>query len=131
MRIRDWSSDVCSSYLSAHGRPTRGQRLQADAQGDDLPDRGRAIEGLASVGPGWKRVRRRAQWLRHEPVRLAAWLRTRCGTRAARVGLRDRSAASAGRRRRSDEHTSELQSLLRLSFAVFCSKKTNHLSLNL
>src|SRR3546814_7339713 len=28
---------------------------------------------------------------------------------------------------RSDEHTSELQSLLRISYAVFCLKKKNHL----
>src|SRR3546814_1058976 len=27
---------------------------------------------------------------------------------------------------RSEEHTSELQSLMRLSYAVFCLKKTNH-----
>src|SRR3546814_2099758 len=30
---------------------------------------------------------------------------------------------SAGRRRRSEEHTSELQSLMRISYAVFCLKK--------
>src|SRR3546814_4800679 len=29
---------------------------------------------------------------------------------------------------RSEEHTSELQSLMRSSYAVFCLKKTNHLS---
>src|SRR3546814_3851170 len=28
-------------------------------------------------------------------------------------------------RRRSEEHTSELQSLMRISYAVFCLKKTN------
>src|SRR3546814_4898214 len=32
--------------------------------------------------------------------------------------------ASGGRR--SEEHTSELQSLMRISYAVFCLKKTNH-----
>src|SRR3546814_2108391 len=30
----------------------------------------------------------------------------------------------AGKRRRSEEHTSELQSLMRISYAVFCLKKT-------
>src|SRR3546814_2047070 len=30
------------------------------------------------------------------------------------------------RRRRSEEHTSELQSLMRISYAVFCLKKKNH-----
>src|SRR3546814_7395388 len=33
-------------------------------------------------------------------------------------------------RRRSEEHTSELQSLMRISYAVFCLKKINHQSLN-
>src|SRR3546814_1560503 len=32
-------------------------------------------------------------------------------------------AAAAGRRPRSEEHTSELQSLMRISYAVFCLKK--------
>src|SRR3546814_8137638 len=32
-------------------------------------------------------------------------------------------AAPAGRDRRSEEHTSELQSLMRISYAVFCLKK--------
>src|SRR3546814_6788273 len=33
------------------------------------------------------------------------------------------AAASAGHKRRSEEHTSELQSLMRISYAVFCLKK--------
>src|SRR3546814_4394317 len=39
------------------------------------------------------------------------------------------SAARASvnaRRRRSEEHTSELQSLMRISYAVFCLKKKKH-----
>src|SRR3546814_2094676 len=35
------------------------------------------------------------------------------------------SKALTGRLRRSEEHTSELQSLMRISYAVFCLKKTN------
>src|SRR3546814_7511359 len=50
-----------------------------------------------------------------------------------RVGRHDRSdrcAASkackqAERKKRSEEHTSELQSLMRISYAVFCLKKKN------
>src|SRR3546814_1635300 len=34
----------------------------------------------------------------------------------------EKTAAAAGR---SEEHTSELQSLMRISYAVFCSKKKN------
>src|SRR3546814_1500147 len=41
------------------------------------------------------------------------------------AGFRSRPAARHGafRRRRSEEHTSELQSLMRISYAVFCLKK--------
>src|SRR3546814_4416012 len=34
-------------------------------------------------------------------------------------------AAGARLRRRPEEHTSELQSLMRISYALFCLKKTN------
>src|SRR3546814_17148319 len=37
-----------------------------------------------------------------------------------------RSPDSRGCRGRSEEHTSELQSLMRISYAVFCLKKTNN-----
>src|SRR3546814_7519027 len=37
--------------------------------------------------------------------------------------VRDDRRQAAGRRRRSEEHTSELQSLMRISYAVFCLKK--------
>src|SRR3546814_9754315 len=62
------------------------------------------------------------------------WRRT-AGRRAGgdgRHGLRrhpclwpDRGLRSGRRPRRSEEHTSELQSLMRISYAVFCLKKTN------
>src|SRR3546814_9678707 len=40
--------------------------------------------------------------------------------------LRIRAGRRAGRWRRSEEHTSELQSLMRISYAVFCLKKKNN-----
>src|SRR3546814_8203553 len=45
----------------------------------------------------------------------------------ARSSATSRSARSPGasRPRRSEEHTSELQSLMRISYAVFCLKKKN------
>src|SRR3546814_6620634 len=36
------------------------------------------------------------------------------------------AAGAAGKRHKSEEHTSELQSLMRISYAVFCSKKKKH-----
>src|SRR3546814_533528 len=44
------------------------------------------------------------------------------GCDVGRAQLRDQPVA---RRQRSEEHTSELQSLMRLSYAVFCLKKKN------
>src|SRR3546814_2628075 len=50
--------------------------------------------------------------------------------RAAPTAVHDQSGAGHGDRtdgggRRSEEHTSELQSLMRISYAVFCLKKKN------
>src|SRR3546814_4671127 len=53
----------------------------------------------------------------------------RCAVRAPRPRRRAGSAVPARSRRpacaRSEEHTSELQSLMRISYAVFCLKKKN------
>src|SRR3546814_7382976 len=46
------------------------------------------------------------------------------------VGLEDPWVSSQRRRLRSEEHTSELQSLMRISYAVFCLKKKNHQTTN-
>src|SRR3546814_8485441 len=43
--------------------------------------------------------------------------------RGRAVGRVTMTCASQGARRRSEEHTSELQSLMRISYAVFCLKK--------
>src|SRR3546814_5815421 len=45
---------------------------------------------------------------------------------ATRAGQR-RSAAALPLQLRSEEHTSELQSLMRISYAVFCLKKKTHI----
>src|SRR3546814_4732478 len=113
MRISDWSSDVCSSDLEiAPGRPERAvQRLFVERIfpfGDD--DGGQRIAG---------EIGERAA-LAHEAV-----------------DAEDQGQAGDGHRRhdrkgRSEEHTSELQSLMRISYAVFClkKKKTTHTELN-
>src|SRR3546814_8125690 len=51
--------------------------------------------------------------------------------RAARILVARRRARGRDRYRpqRSEEHTSELQSLMRISYAVFCLKKQKHISL--
>src|SRR3546814_5735073 len=59
----------------------------------------------------------------------AAWMSPPAdeGASPQRPGLRTSDPAhfGAGRLERSEEHTSELQSLMRISYAVFCFKKKN------
>src|SRR3546814_9382874 len=103
MRISDWSSDVCSSDLEneRRPRPARSRHLWRRAQ---LPPDG---------GP-------------YRAVLIAAKTVSK-GRPAARVaGLFLCGARSGGSARlKSEEHTSELQSLMRISYAVFCLKKKN------
>src|SRR3546814_6885033 len=115
MRISDWSSDVCSSDLdlptpefvdddACHLAGVDDGLCDRDREGDDF------AECVAIENP--------------EPVRssdfdkmLAAGL---IPTSIVRKGV-GRDAELAGHR--SEEHTSELQSLMRISYAVFCLKK--------
>src|SRR3546814_4933657 len=67
---------------------------------------------------------------RSRPVRAGRGIRRHRGTARRAEGIagharRRTRAAQAGRHRaaRSEEHTSELQSLMRISYAVFCLKK--------
>src|SRR3546814_5766090 len=104
MRISDWSSDVCSSDLPR--RALRGRQLQPQRQHCREPAvRHAAGAELRLRRPGPQRHRR------HRPARGGA----------AR-GLRPDG--------RSEEHTSELQSLMRISYAVFCLKTKKSTKLN-
>src|SRR3546814_4706951 len=101
MRISDWSSDVCSSDLP---------RADARLYGPRLPQREavRLVEGAdrRDADPLDRRRQPRASGAAcREPLLPAIRART------------------AGREGRSEEHTSELQSLMRISYAVFCLKK--------
>src|SRR3546814_9680060 len=105
MRISDWSSDVCSSDLQ---------------QGiDGLVHTGRAL-GM----PG-QRLGGRDPW--HVGAEGLSD-RFQLGDVADRRGGAVRIDIVDGRR--SEEHTSELQSLMRISSAVFCLKKKTHKSQN-
>src|SRR3546814_6480275 len=97
MRISDWSSDVCSSDLRKY-RQHNGVRSHDDANAG-VVCRIRARHG-ARKNPGWPALGAcpGTQW--------------RPSTQAL--------PSTAGR---SEEHTSELQSLMRISYAVFCLKK--------
>src|SRR3546814_8360688 len=100
MRISDWSSDVCSSDLNF-------QCLRSVVGFDDLMSEGRKLghHEMAKVGIVFHDEDRRAGCFLHC---MFGWTCYGC----SQVWLR-----------RSEEHTSELQSLMRLSYAVFCLKK--------
>src|SRR3546814_9808349 len=110
MRISDWSSDVCSSDLSANI-----SALSASAS-MLLPESSACLAFL--------RPSKLFQTVFQSP-RVAPLLYS-----VARVSKKFacstplRSGASQGSGR-SEEHTSELQSLMRNSYAVFCLKKKN------
>src|SRR3546814_2401148 len=107
MRISDWSSDVCSSDLAL---PRHGLHDHRGGRAAD-PVR-RAVRAVAGVEAGDAAVPRLARAPR-QAVACAPWRRP--GGAAPRP-LRTRAE-------RSEEHTSELQSLMRISYAVFCLKK--------
>src|SRR3546814_10357952 len=126
MRISDWSSDVCSSDLSRSRltgcrycafdprtgldalRPIRQPTGQFGARPPG--DRELLAQALSFLGPS--RADRRRSSARSLPS---------CATRCVRSRFADRTHG------RSEEHTSELQSLMRISYAVFCLKKKRQL----
>src|SRR3546814_5182560 len=98
MRISDWSSDVCSSDLLCVPR------------GDAVPG---SIAGM--VGASGRDDMEDAR-LGEEELRQGA------GKIRSAIADQLEQALLA----RSEEHTSELQSLMRISYAVFCLKKKKH-----
>src|SRR3546814_1671253 len=118
MRISDWISDVCSSDLAAaHRSGDQRRRDLADVAAHPLcrrPGTG-AREALQPASQARPPARRTGQPGQRRPAQGP--MRAHC----ARPLLPD---LFGGRlRARSEEHTSELKSLMRTSYAVFCLKK--------
>src|SRR3546814_1060688 len=109
MRISDWSSDVCSSDLRAHANGRRGEAFGVRAGTQRRTAHARA--GRAGIHRHATAGDQRVAVLVH---RVAAH-RHRARTGRLRV--------LAECRARSEEHTSELQSLMRISYAVFSLNK--------
>src|SRR3546814_2551801 len=113
MRISDWSSDVCSSDLRNYFGQVAPPPLET-AEGAGLaPETVEALAGPAI--PPWFAQAGDSPF--GAPVGEISFLNG-----IARVQRADgtRSDLDEGR---SEEHTSELQSLMRISYAVFCLKK--------
>src|SRR3546814_3195834 len=82
------------------------------------------VEAIASMAPascGRKPVRFMSGMVKEPVVTTLATEEPEIEPNSAEV----RTAILAGPPRRSEEHTSELQSLMRISYAVFCLKKKN------
>src|SRR3546814_3542536 len=111
MRISDWSSDVCSSDLAKAGL----RLTDFHAAPSCSPTRSMLLSGTdnhtAGVGAMAEAGGDRTHW------GYEGHLTPRVAT------LAERMRAAGYHTMRSEEHTSELQSLMRISYAVFCLKK--------
>src|SRR3546814_8966638 len=126
MRISDWSSDVCSSDLFAMGGVFTTSRSIV----------GSVFSAFTCFGPGgcWeggtggaaggamsmKMAGSGADVLTCGPSHQAATISGIAWTPSTIASAFVQRPISPGR---SEEHTSELQSLMRISYAVFCLKK--------
>src|SRR3546814_4767164 len=111
MRISDWSSDVCSSDLPASFAAGIPASLPGAIPGSAPAEGGTCCCAL-STGAGAGLLS-----LPHSIHSSTATI-IQAKIRNVRVWFI--------RQARSEEHTSELQSLMRTSYAVFCLKKKNH-----
>src|SRR3546814_4105098 len=115
MRISDWSSDVCSSDLNGLFSRDRSLFLQCHGHGTLIMRQRRAIRAVQPPGRTPFVVPQR--WLAPRQFHGG---RVIISNHAISIGCID---SCRQRLQRSEEHTSELQSLMRISYAVFCLKK--------
>src|SRR3546814_1894733 len=150
MRISDWSSDVCSSDLD-HVRADRHRHHVEQAEHQDRPAEGtvaevgqdpaeRHVRGVPAAGEhrqqrarhraacgygGVSQEKLRAQWISPQVMSAPAgrYSNNKSVAKLWRKSHRNQKSKSSPRKdSRSEEHTSELQSLMRISYAVFCLK---------
>src|SRR3546814_1778766 len=124
MRISDWSSDVCSSDLRLRQQVFSNLideklLIQAAKQAEITIDENLINQQFAQLAARFKQ----------SPEDFAEYLTSK-GSAAAAVKQQIRGEFAWDRllssNIRSEEHTSELQSLMPISYAVFCLKNTTH-----
>src|SRR3546814_5125377 len=129
MRISDWSSDVCSSDLDGHALGHAA--IAAGAPGDFHVDHF-AAQARGFAGGDAESVDQPRDFAARVADRFAGFDAQRQRQFLAALGeARDavfKHVASSIVRERSEENTSELQSQMRSSYAVFCLKKIRHTS---
>src|SRR3546814_7503775 len=127
MRISDWSSDVCSSDLRGVeiGIECPGQRQRLD---EPVIETARHITHQRAQPPAM--IDQPAQ-IPPRPRAAGRFQQQRVDSGVDEIiferGVVLKVHHAPPLRDRSEEHTSELQSLMRISYAVFClKKKKNH-----
>src|SRR3546814_1324610 len=121
MRISDWSSDACSSDLrgSSVRRPREPAR-RAGRSCEFRPSLWSAAPRTGGPAPSAPYIGGNAARFKGAKSRRSIWGRERSVAYRSNTSQRLRTDQ---KERRSEEHTSELQSLMRISYAVFCLKK--------
>src|SRR3546814_7777352 len=94
----------------------RSGRVRAVEESGRVDRLSRLGQGVAAVPPG---------------IKHTFWGGTVTATKASNFGNRATAILLAGTMLRSEEHTSELQSLMRISYAVFCLKKKKNINITL
>src|SRR3546814_1301207 len=116
MRISDWSSDVCSSDLTA---TTRSDTINPNTVTLSVAQplyRGGRTESATDSAEALVLAGRQDLSSTERRVLLDA-------VTAYMDVVQNQAVLDLNRNNRSEEHTSELQSLMRISYAVFCLKK--------
>src|SRR3546814_4408496 len=128
MRISDWSSDVCSSDLLAAPVPSPARYAGRPVYMTDFVVRAdapfRSLEDTfgGRIGYTVDDSQSGCNAPRHHLLRYRTPQRPRLYSASIGPLYTPRKVIDAG----SEEHTSELQSLMRISYAVFCLKKKKH-----
>src|SRR3546814_2263070 len=128
MRISDWSSDVCSSDLNRRIAGTRGEgRPRAGSRARPATRRSARHENRGNDRRAHRIDAPCARMCGNEKRSLPDTERLRSQVKPYSIKAKARAIKATvnrkNRRMRSEEHTSELQSLMRISYAVFCLKK--------
>src|SRR3546814_3454346 len=119
MRISDWSSDVCSSDLPAD------YAYDLLCRDDGAGFVGGFVACLADTVDDDDGLQAGPSMVLGKPVEIVDD-GGRPGLDAAMVAIDRRVLADLALMEETEEHTSELKSLMRITYAVFCLKKKNN-----